>query len=277
MQGTQPVQVQIETQGAVPEGMPELAIAKVDSVLRLATEPVLQVRVTLTMAADPAVALPAVARVNVDLDGRLVRAQAAGETMRESVEHMASRLRVRLERSARNWEARRGDRPADAPGEWRHQSIPAHHPSYFPRPAEGRQVIRRRSYAAGRKTPEEALADLNLLDYDFYLFTDELTGQDSAIYRVADGYRLAQACGSAASAAPRGNGTDQAARTQAHGLRRHRAPGGPGTRVPVLRRYRYQPRQPHLPPLRRPLRPRRPGRCAAMNHRPPGRPVLGAR
>ena len=44
MHGTQPVQVQIETQGAVPEGMPELAIAKVDSLLRLATEPVLHAR-----------------------------------------------------------------------------------------------------------------------------------------------------------------------------------------------------------------------------------------
>jgi hypothetical protein len=135
MQGTQPVQVQIETQGAVPEGMPALAIAKVDSVLRLATEPVLFARVTLTMAADPAVPLPAVARVNVDLDGRLVRAQAAGQTMRESVEYMASRLRARLERSARNWEARRGSRPTDAPGEWRHQSIPAH-----TRPTSGRGV-----------------------------------------------------------------------------------------------------------------------------------------
>jgi len=193
MQDTHPVQVQIETQGAVPEGMPELAIAKVHSLLRLATEPVLFARVTLMMAADPAVKLPAVARVNVDLDGRLVRAQAAGETMRESVEHMASRLRARLDRSTRNWEARRGSWPADAPGEWRHQSIPSHHPSYFPRPAEERQVIRRRSHAAGRKTPEEALADLNLLDYDFYLFTDELTGQDSVINRVADGYQLAQA------------------------------------------------------------------------------------
>ena len=193
MQDTQPVQVQIETQGAVPEGMPELAIAKVRSLLRLAAEPALFARVTLTMAADPAVNLPAVARVNVDLDGRLVRAQAAGQTMRESVEHMAGRLRTRLERSARNWEARRGSRPADAPGEWRHQSIPAHRPSYFPRPAEERQVIRRRSHAEGRKTLEEALADLNLLDYDFYLFTDKLTGHDSVIYRVTHGYRLAQA------------------------------------------------------------------------------------
>ena len=115
MYGAQPVQVQIETQGAVPEGMPELAIAKVDSALRLATESVLHARVTLTMAADPAVTLPAVARVNVDLGGRLVRAQAAGETMREAVEHMASRLRARLERSARNWEARRGSRPPTPP------------------------------------------------------------------------------------------------------------------------------------------------------------------
>ena len=101
MHDTQPVQVQIETQGAVPEGMPELAIAKVDSLLRLATEPVLHARVTLTMAADPAVPQPAVARVNVDLDGRLVRAQAAGQTMREAVEHMASRL-------GPGWNARRG-------------------------------------------------------------------------------------------------------------------------------------------------------------------------
>ena len=137
MQGTQPMQVQIGTQGAVPEGMAELAIAKVDSVLRLATEPVLYARVTLIMAADPAVARPAVASVNVDLDGRLIRAQAAGQTMREAVEHMASRLRARLERSARNWEARRGGRPTDSPGEWRHQSIPARHPSCLPGLAEG--------------------------------------------------------------------------------------------------------------------------------------------
>src|SRR5208282_180668 len=153
MRGTHAVQVRVETQGHVPEGMPELAIAKVGSLLRLAPGPVLSARVTLTMAADPAVELPAVARASLDLGGRLVRAQAAGQTMRESVEHMAGRLRARLERAARDWEARRGSRPADAPGEWRHQSIPAHHPPYFPRPAEGRQVIRRRSHAAGRKTP----------------------------------------------------------------------------------------------------------------------------
>lgn len=56
-----------------------------------------------------------------------------------------------------------------------------------------RQVIRRRSFMVRRQTPGEALADLDLLDYDFHLFTDRMTGQDSVLYRAADGYCLARA------------------------------------------------------------------------------------
>jgi hypothetical protein len=194
-------QVRVETQGRVPERMPELAAAKVESLLRLAPEPVLSVRVTLTMAADPAVELPAIARANLDLDGHLICAQAAGKTMRESVGRMTSWLRTRLERAARNWEDRRGARPTDIPGEWRHQSTPVGHPPYFPRPAGERQVIRRRSFAVRRQAPGEALADLDLLDYDFHLFTDRTTGQDSVLYRAADGYCLTQAGPAAAHAA----------------------------------------------------------------------------
>ena len=131
MQDTQPVQVQIETQGAVPEGMPELAIAKVRSLLRLAAEPVLFARVTLTMAADPAVNLPAVARVNVDLDGRLVRARPARRCASRSSTWQAGSgpagtLGTELGSPARE--------QADAPGEWRHQSIPAAPPVLLPAP-----------------------------------------------------------------------------------------------------------------------------------------------
>jgi len=128
MHGAQPVQVQIETHGAVPEGMPELAIAKVDSLLRPATEPVLHARVTLTMAADPAVTLPAVARINVDLGGGLVRGPGrrrddarGGRAHGQPAQDPAGTLGAELG-------SRRGSRPADTPGEWRHQSIPAHHP-----------------------------------------------------------------------------------------------------------------------------------------------------
>lgn len=83
--------------------------------------------------------------------------------------------------------------PAREPGEWRHQTIPAHRPAYFPRPSEERDVVGHASYAAGRQTPEEAAAELDLLDYVFHLFTERSTGQDSVIYRTAGGYRLAMA------------------------------------------------------------------------------------
>jgi Sigma 54 modulation/S30EA ribosomal protein C terminus len=187
------VQVQTETRGAVPEGAVSFAVHWVGSLLRAAAEPVLFARVKLTMAADPAVARPAIAQVSADLNGRLIRAQAAGETMREAVEHACDRLRIRLERAARNWEAVRGGRPVPGPGEWRHQGLPAPRLPYFPRPPGERTVMRHRSYALARETPDEAVADAELLDYDFHLFTEKSTGEDGVIYRTADGWRLALA------------------------------------------------------------------------------------
>ncbi len=193
MADTHTVQVQTETRGAVPADAASFAVRHVGSELRAAPEPVLFARVKLTMAADPAVARPAVAQVNIDLNGRLIRAQAAGETMREAIEHACGRLRVRLERAARDWPAIRGGQPAPGPGEWRHQSVPARRAPYFPRPVGERAIMRHKSYALDRETPGEAVADDELLDYDFHLFTEKSTGEDAVVYRAGDGYRLALA------------------------------------------------------------------------------------
>jgi len=182
---------QVEAHGRVPDGSRELAAAKVTSLLRLASEPVLSARVTLAVSADPAVPRPAVAQATIDLNGRTVRAQASGQSMRAAIEHMAARLRVRLDRSARDWPARRGTLPVS--GEWRHESVPASRPAFFPRPATERAVIRRPCYASHPLTPEEAVAELDVLDYDFHLFTERSTGEHSVLYRLGDRYRLAQA------------------------------------------------------------------------------------
>ena len=187
------VGVRTETRGAVPKGAVSFAVHRVGSLLRITPEPVLFARVTLTMSADPAVRYPAVAEVNVDLNGRLIRAQAAGETMHEAVQHAGDRLRIRLERAARHWEALRGGRPANRPGEWRHTSVPAQRPPYFPRPAAQRTVARHKSYTLGRKTLDEAAAEARQLGYDFHLFAEKATGQDSVIYRTPDGYLVALA------------------------------------------------------------------------------------
>jgi len=190
MANAQTVQVQAETRGDVPEDAASFAVQHVSSLLRMAPEPVLFARVKLTMAADPAVARPAAAEVNIDLNGRLIRAQAAGGTMREATHHACDRLRIRIERAARNWAAIRGTVPVPVPGEWRHQSRPVPRLPYFPRPPEERQVLPHKSYTLVHETPDEAVADAELLDYDFHLFTEKSTGEDSVIYRSGDGYRL---------------------------------------------------------------------------------------
>jgi len=184
--------VQTEIRGAVPVFATEVAVHKVRSLLRLAPEPVLFARIKLTMAADPAVERPAIAQANLDLNGRLVRVQAAAATMREAIDRMSDRLRIRLERAARNWEAIRGGKPVPLPHEWRHQSRPSSPKPYFPRPPEERTVIRHKAYALARQTPDEAITELELLDYDFYLFTERGTGQDSVVSRTPTGYWLVQ-------------------------------------------------------------------------------------
>lgn len=191
MNAVHTVSPHVEAHGEVSAETRDLAAAKVASLFRLASEPVLSARVTLAMSADPAVSRPAVAQATVDLNGRTIRAQAAGESMRAAIEHMAARLRVRLNRSARDWPARRGMLPL--PGEWRHQSVPATRPAFFTRPDTERMVIHRPRYASQPLTPAEAVAELDLLDYDFHLFTERSSGQDSVLYRVGDRYWLAQA------------------------------------------------------------------------------------
>ena len=191
MKAAETAEIRVETHGMVPREAADQVVAQVGSLLRVAAEPILSAHVMLTVAADPAIARPAVAQATVDMNGRVIRAQAAGQTMRMAIDQMASRLRVRLVRAARNWAALRGTIPVPEPGEWRHQSVPAYRPPYFPRPADQRMVIPRASYAVGPETPDEAVAELNLLDYDFHLFTERSTGQDSVIYRTRGGYCLA--------------------------------------------------------------------------------------
>jgi ribosome-associated translation inhibitor RaiA len=101
MNAIEAIPIRTGTHGAVPEGAQELAVAKVRSVLQHVTRPVLSARVTLTMSADHAVARPAAAQATIDVNGRIVRAEATGRTMRDAIELMADRLRARVRRAVR--------------------------------------------------------------------------------------------------------------------------------------------------------------------------------
>jgi hypothetical protein len=113
--------------------------------------------------------------------------------MTEAVDALEARLRSRLERSAEHWEARRGRRYHADPHEWRHGDPASKWQPWFPRLAEERRVIRHKSFTLARCTVDEAAAEMDELDYDFHLFTEQGSGQDSVLYRAGPtGYRLAQ-------------------------------------------------------------------------------------
>ncbi|MET7768341.1 HPF/RaiA family ribosome-associated protein [Nocardia sp. NPDC005366] len=177
----------------VSAGASDYVREKIIPILDHGFEPVLSVGIRLTGHPDPAVARPIVAQANVDTQGRVVRVQVAAETTREAIDLLAARLKTRLERLSRHRDAVRNGRRGFRGHEWRHGDISRAWLSYFPRESEQREVVRRKSYALIGETCDEAIFDMETMDYEFHLFTESGSGADSVMYRAGDtGYRLAQ-------------------------------------------------------------------------------------
>jgi ribosomal subunit interface protein len=180
----------VTVRGQVGPAVQQYAEQKIGHVCRYAHEPVLSAHAVLTLSADPARQRPAIAEATLDVNGTFLRAQVAAEEMLESVDLLEDRLRRRLvqhqdrERTRHRWIG------IAAEHEWRHGDVPAQRPEHFPRAAEDRQVIRRKSFALEPMTPDEAAFDMQLLGHDFLLFTDLSSGQDAVIWRTESGFRV---------------------------------------------------------------------------------------
>lgn len=175
--------VVFDVRGDVPDRFAETARDKVAAAFRQAPEPVLFARVKLATAPDPAVERPATAQATVDVNGRPVRVHAAAATMQEAIDLLPDLLRARFERIGGRREASR------APKAGRHP----HRPARRVLPPGEREIVRRKTFAPDTQTPDEAAFDMDVMDYDFWLFTDAGTGQDAVLYRTDGGYRIALA------------------------------------------------------------------------------------
>jgi hypothetical protein len=182
--------VHMETRGSVPEGAVELARDRVAALLRLAKEPVMSARVKLTVRTEPGLPRLAVAQANLDVDGRPLRAQATAETMWRAVNELRDRMLIRLARVSRDWQLRRGSRPLTTTREWRPAGVPGRRPPDLSPRAAGQHVVRHKVIKPLMETPLEAALDMELLDYDFYLFTDAVTGDDCVVDRNGTKYRV---------------------------------------------------------------------------------------
>jgi ribosome-associated translation inhibitor RaiA len=106
--------IRFSTSKHIPQEDVDRANEVFTRVLVHAPEPVLSAHVTLSLLPDPAAQSPAMASIRVDLNGRPVNAHAAAPVMGHAIALAGDRLRIRLERMSRNWEARRGRQRTEA-------------------------------------------------------------------------------------------------------------------------------------------------------------------
>jgi ribosome-associated translation inhibitor RaiA len=154
---------------------------------RSARRPVLGAKIVLRILRDPALERPAVVKATLQVGSRHVRAHVAAATLVEAVDMVERRLRRNLERLEELERTRRRETGVSGPGEWRHGDLPTSRPERYPRPAGERELVRRKTFASVPVTPEEAAREMAALDYDFFLFTNADTGDESVVYRRPDG------------------------------------------------------------------------------------------
>ncbi len=174
----------VVTRGRVPNRARDYARDKVAHVAERVGHPVRFARVKMTRAESPGFDRPAMVEATLEFDYLQARAHASANTFAEAVDQVAQRLSVRIEHQ-RERRDRRTTAQAAVPGSWRHGNLARPTTPYFERPHAEREIVRHKSFAAGEMTVDEAAWDMTALDYDFFLFVDLDTGQDSLL-EVAD-------------------------------------------------------------------------------------------
>ncbi|MBX7159097.1 MAG: HPF/RaiA family ribosome-associated protein [Acidimicrobiia bacterium] len=189
MDGPEP---SVSTHGKVPHGAVDYAKRKVEALYRAAPRPVVHAAIRLEREMKAGLERPATTEVSLDISGRNVRAKVAAPTLHESIDLVEDRLRRQLKRLA-EISITKGRRPkVRADGEWRHGDEPMHRPLWRERSAEDRQIVRRKTFAVGEMSPDEAVFEMEQLDHDFFLFVNLDTHEDNVVERLDDGtYMLA--------------------------------------------------------------------------------------
>jgi ribosome-associated translation inhibitor RaiA len=180
--GSQSVTVQLTVRGDIPQDDRAYAVSKVGRVLEMAHRPVLKAHLVLGWEPDPAHTRPARLEVGLDVDGVPVRAHIAADSIREGADLLQGRLGRRLvQLQDRAHTRHRWAAAVRAAGALDAQ--PLRSPTSRKDPAERSEIFRRKTFAAHPLTPDEAAYEMDLLDHDFYLYTDQETGSEAVAYR----------------------------------------------------------------------------------------------
>lgn len=183
--------------GPVPGSVRDEAASMVEKLASMAPRPIIFARVKATVDEDRNPDENSIVQGTIDVSGSLIRAEAAAETPSQALRILEQRLERRLNRLAERREQQNERPPSTPEGEWRRGDLPSRRPGYYDRPPEEREIIRRKSYPDDETVSiDEAVFDLDVLDYRFFLFTDAADGMSSIVYEDDDGVVLRRIDGS---------------------------------------------------------------------------------
>jgi ribosome-associated translation inhibitor RaiA len=180
------MQVSVTARTTMSADQKRRAAERIEALESLAPGPVLAARVRVGHDDNPRIDRPYHAEGEIDVNGRIVRAHVAGLSTDQALDELADRLKNQLQRARDRRTTRKRESGRPETGEWRHGTLAAERPSFFPRPPAERRVIRTKTLASEPMTTVQAAADMLDLDHDFYLFRDARTGADAVIHRLRE-------------------------------------------------------------------------------------------
>lgn len=179
--------VEVALSGEIADGDRQLALDRIEKLLHLIDLPVLHIDLRMEMAGDPGRERPALCRATLDLNGDRIRAHVSGTSMTEAIDLLEQRLRRRIEQIHEHRRALRRRGPTSPPGEWRHGDLPPERPPWYDRPVVEREIVQHKSFATPAASIDEAVFDLESMDYDFFLFREASSERDAMVHRREDG------------------------------------------------------------------------------------------
>ncbi len=177
---------------AITEAMRDYVNEKIERAVSHFAQITSEVDVNLSVERNPRIQDSQSAEVTLYANGTVIRAEESTENMYASIDRVADKI----SRQLRKFKERHGvHKTKHSPKTSMVVGLqePTHPPDFNRQPELPKDVIRTKYFAMPPMTLEEALAQLELVDHDFYVFRNEATGEINVIYeRNHGGYGVIQ-------------------------------------------------------------------------------------
>lgn len=114
--------------------------------------------------------------ITIKQRGMIYRAEDTALEMNEALDHVVAALGRQIRRNKTRLEKSKKVKSGLDFSE-----------EYFEEPDEEINVVKRKKFYVKTMTPEEAVLQMNLLNHEFFLFRDDVSGEINVVYKRKDG------------------------------------------------------------------------------------------